>query len=62
LKRQKIENKAETEKSRNNLLQLQALLSVIKTIGQATAEAKARSQASAFESRANVIQAKLLKN
>jgi major vault protein len=57
LERQKIEDEAEAEKSRTDLLQLQAQSAAVEATGQATAEAKARSQANMIEGEAGVKQA-----
>jgi len=59
LERQKITDEAEAEKSRKELLKLQAESSAVEATGQATAEAKARSQALEIEGQANVKQAEL---
>jgi len=58
LERQKILDEAEAEKARRMLLQLQAESNAVESTGQATAEAKARSEAAAIESRAAVEQAR----
>jgi len=57
LERQKIEDEAESEKSRTELLQLQAQSAAVEATGQATAEAKARSQAHLIEGESGVKQA-----
>jgi len=59
LERQKIEDEAEAEKSKRELLQLQALSAAVESTGQATAEAKARAEASNIEGEAAVKQAEL---
>jgi len=59
LERQKIEDEAEAEKSRRELLQLQAQCAAVESTGQATAEAKARSEAARIEGEAAVKQAEL---
>jgi len=59
LERQKIDDEAEAEKSRKNLLHLQATSAAVESTGQASAEAKARAEASKIEGEANVTQAKL---
>jgi len=59
LERQKILDEAEAEKARRMLLQLQAESNAVESTGQATAEAKARSEAAAIESQAAVEHARL---
>jgi len=59
LERQKIEDEAEAEKSRKELLQLQAQSAAVESTGQATAEAQARSEAANIEGEAAVKQAQL---
>jgi len=59
LERQKIEDEAEAEKSRRELLQLQAQSAAVESTGQATAEAKARAEAANIEGEASVKQAEL---
>jgi len=59
LERQKIEDEAEAEKSRKELLSLQALSAAVESTGQATAEAKARAEAATIEGEAAVKQAEL---
>jgi len=59
LERQKIEDEAEAEKSRKELLTLQAQSAAVESTGQATAEAKARSEAARIEGEAAVRQAEL---
>jgi len=59
LERQKIQDEAEAEKQRKELLQLQAHSAAVEATGQATAEAKARADAAQIEGSAAVNQAKL---
>jgi len=59
LERQKISDEAEAEKSRRELIQLQAESAAVESTGQATAEARARSQAAQIEGEAAVKQAQL---
>eukprot|EP01125_Pyxidicula_operculata_P004823 TRINITY_DN179_c0_g1_i1.p1 TRINITY_DN179_c0_g1~~TRINITY_DN179_c0_g1_i1.p1 ORF type:complete len:823 (-),score=241.12 TRINITY_DN179_c0_g1_i1:105-2573(-) len=59
LERQKIEDEAQAEKSRKELLSLQAQSAAVESTGQATAEAKARSEAAQIEGAAAVKQAEL---
>eukprot|EP01124_Arcella_intermedia_P008693 TRINITY_DN1554_c0_g1_i1.p1 TRINITY_DN1554_c0_g1~~TRINITY_DN1554_c0_g1_i1.p1 ORF type:complete len:820 (+),score=144.81 TRINITY_DN1554_c0_g1_i1:62-2521(+) len=59
LERQKIADEAEAEKSRRQLLELQAASAAVESTGQATAEAKARAQAAEIEGRAAVKQSEL---
>jgi len=59
LERQKIQDEAEAEKYRKNLLTLQAQSAAVESTGQATAEAKARAEAANIEGEAAVQQAKL---
>jgi len=59
LERQKISDEAEAEKSRRELLKLQAESAAIESTGQATAEAKARAEAASIEGQAAVAQARL---
>jgi len=59
LERQKITDEAEAEKARKELLQLQAQSSAVESTGQATAEAKARSEAAQIEGASAVQLAKL---
>jgi major vault protein len=54
LERQKIEDEGEAEKARKELLQLQAQSAAVESTGQATAEAKARSEAARIEGEAGV--------
>jgi len=62
LERQKISDEAEAERSRKQLIQLQAESAAVESTGQATAEAKARSEAAAIEGEAAVKQAQLSAN
>jgi len=59
LERQKIEDEAEAEKARRELLQLQAQSNAVESTGQSTAEAKARAEAAKIEGEAGVKQAQL---
>jgi len=59
LDRQKISDQAEAERSRRQLIQLQAESAAVESTGQATAEAKARSEAAQIEGEAAVKQAQL---
>jgi len=59
LERQKINDEAEAEKSRKQLLQLQAQSAAVESTGQATAEAKARAEAANIEGLAAVEMSKL---
>jgi len=59
LERQKIKDEAEAERSRTDLLSLQAQSAAVESTGQATAEAKARADAAAIEGSAAVKQAEL---
>jgi major vault protein len=59
LERQKIKDEAEAEKSRCELLQLQALSEAVASTGQAKAEAQSRAEAARIEGEAAVEQAKL---
>jgi major vault protein len=59
LERQKINDEAEAEKSRKQLLQLQAQSAAVESTGQATAEAKARAEAAQIEGEAAVEMSKL---
>jgi len=59
LERQKIADEAEAEKSRRQLLELQAASAAVESTGQATAEARARSQAAEIEGRGAVKQSEL---
>merc|ERR1712000_760617 len=49
LERQKIHDEAEAEEARTKLLSLQASTAAVESTGQATAEAKARSEAAKIE-------------
>jgi major vault protein len=59
LERQKINDEAEAEKARKHLISLQAESAAVESTGQATAEAKARSEAANIEGEAAVKQAQL---
>jgi len=59
LERQKIADEAEAEKARKRLLQLQAQSAAVESTGQATAEAKARSEAAQIEGQSSVTLASL---
>jgi len=59
LERQKIHDEAEAERSRKQLIQLQAESAAVESTGQATAEAKARAEAAYIEGEAAVKQAQL---
>jgi len=59
LERQKIHDSAEAEKAKKVLLQLQANSAAVESTGQATAEAKARSEAAQIEGEAQVVGANL---
>jgi len=59
LDRQKISDQAEAERSRRQLIQLQAESAAVESTGQATAEAKARSEAAQIEGEAAVTMAQL---
>jgi major vault protein len=59
LERQKIVDEAAAEKARRGLIELQAETSAVESTGQATAEAKARAEASYIEGEAAVKQAQL---
>ena len=59
LERQKISDEAEAEKSRRELLELQAQSAAVESTGQAKAEAQSRAEASKIEGEAAVQQAKL---
>jgi major vault protein len=59
LERQKIQDEAQAEKSRSQLLQLQASSAAVESTGQAKAEAQARAEAAEIEGNAAVTQAKL---
>ena len=62
LERQRITDEAEAEKSRLDLLALQAQSAAVESTGQATAEAKARAEAAKIEGEAEVVQARLRAN
>jgi len=62
LERQKILDEAEAEKSKKELLTLQAESAAVESTGQATAEAKARAEAAFIEGEAAVVQAQLSAN
>jgi len=62
LERQKINDEAEAEKAKKELIQLQAETASIETTGQATSEAKARAEAAQIEAEAAVKQAQLTAN
>lgn len=59
LERQKIQDEAEAEKSRRQLLELQALSAAVESTGQAKAEAQSRAEAARIEGQAAVQQAQL---
>jgi major vault protein len=59
LERQKIHDQAEAEKSKRELIMLQAESAAMESTGQATAEAKARAEAAHIEGEAAVKQAQL---
>ena len=59
LERQKIHDEAEAERSRRELLELQANSAAVESTGQAKAEAQSRAEASRIEGEAAVDQAKL---
>jgi major vault protein len=59
LERQKITDEAEAEKSRKDLLELQAKSAAVESTGQAKAEAQSRAEAAKIEGEAAVEQAKL---
>jgi len=59
LERQKIQDEAEAELARKDLLTLQAQSAAVETTGQATAEAKARAEASQIEGEAAVAMTEL---
>ena len=59
LERQRINDQAEAEKSKRQLLELQALSAAVESTGQAKAEAQSRAQAAKIEGEAAVDQAKL---
>ena len=59
LERQKINDEAEAEKSRRDLLELQAQSAAVESTGQAKAEAQSRAEAARIAGEAAVSQAKL---
>ncbi|XP_071093773.1 major vault protein-like [Haliotis cracherodii] len=59
LERQKISDEAEAERSRKELLELQANSAAVESTGQAKAEAQSRAEAAKIEGEAAVEQAKL---
>jgi major vault protein len=59
LERQKITDEAEAERSRKELLELQANSAAVESTGQAKAEAQSRAEAAKIEGEAAVEQAKL---
>ena len=59
LDRQKIQDEAEAEKARRELLELQALSAAVESTGQAKAEAQSRAESSRIEGEAAVQQAQL---
>ena len=59
LERQKISDEAEAEKSRRELLELQAQSAAVESTGQAKAEAQSRAEAARIEGEAAVQQATL---
>lgn len=59
LERQKIQDEAQAEKTKKELLQLQAASAAVESTGQATAEAQARAEAALIEGEAAVKQAQL---
>jgi major vault protein len=59
LERQKINDEADAEKARKELLSLQADSAAVESTGQATAEAKARSESAQIEGECSVQQAQL---
>jgi major vault protein len=59
LERQKISDEAAAERSRRELIQLQAESAAVESTGQASAEAKARAEAANIEGQAAVKQAEL---
>jgi len=59
LERQKMSDEAEAEKSKKELLYLQAQSAAVEATGQATAEARARAEAALIEGEAAVSQTKL---
>jgi major vault protein len=59
LERQRIQDEAEAEKTRKNLLNLQAESAAVESTGQAKAEAYSRAEAARIEAEAAVLSAKL---
>ena len=59
LERQKISDEAEAERSRKDLLELQANSAAVESTGQAKAEAQSRAEANRIEGEAAVDQARL---
>lgn len=59
LERQKLADEAEAERSRKNLLELQAQSAVVEASGHATAEARATAQAAKIEGEATVKRSEL---
>ena len=59
LERQKINDEAEAEKARRDLLELQAQSAAVESTGQAKAEAQSRAEAERIAGEAAVSQAKL---
>jgi major vault protein len=59
LERQKISDEAEAERSKKELLLLQAESAAVESTGQAKAEARARAEAASIEGEASVTQAQL---
>lgn len=59
LERQKINDEADAEKARKELLSLQAESAAVESTGQASAEAKARAESQQIEGEASVKQAQL---
>lgn len=59
LERQKINDEAQAEKSRRDLLELQAQSAAVESTGQAKAEAQSRAEAARIEGEAAVSQARL---
>jgi len=59
LERQKLQDQAEAERSRTQLLELQAQSIIVESAGQATAEARAAAEAAKIEGQAAVDRAKL---
>ncbi|XP_035826504.1 major vault protein-like [Aplysia californica] len=59
LERQKLQDEAEAEKARKNLLELQANSAAVESTGQAKAEAQSRAEALKIEGEASVAQARL---